>query len=70
MACDIAEERVRIVERQVPHLELEDAVARHDVERRPAALDADVRGRERHVVCVVVHARVPELARAPRGCTR
>src|SRR6478736_9477534 len=50
MAPDVREKGIRVVERQVADLELERAVARDDVERRPAANRADVRRRERNVV--------------------
>ncbi len=53
----LGEERVRIVERQVADLEVELAVARHDVERGAAADDAGVHGRVRDVVGVVERRR-------------
>ncbi len=47
------EQLVRVVERQVADLEIEPAVARHDVERSAAVDDAGVHGRVRDVVGVV-----------------
>ena len=65
---DFAKELVRIVERQMADLELERAVARHDVERGAAADGARVHGGVGDVVGVVEAARgrgtgAPSLAR-------
>ena len=50
---DLGEELVGIVERQVADLEVERAVARHDVERGAAVDHAGVHGRVRDVVRVI-----------------
>ena len=63
---DLGEELVRIVERQVPDLEIERAVARNDVERRAAADHAGVHRRVRDVVRGVERAVVAERARHAR----
>ena len=64
VALHVGEERVGVVERQMPDLELERAVARHDVERGSAADHADVRRRERDVVRGILALRASRNARA------
>ena len=59
---DLGKQRIGIVERQVPELEIEAAVARHDVECRPAAYHAGVNRRVGHVVRGVESAAITEAA--------
>ena len=63
---DLGEQLVGIVERQMANLEVERAVARHDVERGAAVDHAGVHGRERHVVGGVERAVVAKRARHVR----
>ena len=60
---DLGEQRLGIVERQMPELEIEAAIARHDVECGPAAYHAGVNRRVRHVVRGVESAAITEAAR-------